>query len=265
MIFLSLQICKIFLFFFLTSFSFPFQGLKWEISTLFNLNLFPGKERSPCVAIKEMGNCLLTCFFFNVIQNNLDVQLKQVIIFISFPCSSRGQTFCLYHHFKGHKVSIDLHFTDMLAQNFKFLSLSQCISSRLVTHHTHCKSLYLACSPSSGTAGDQGPRGLKEAKWLIVQLESQQTTVCHCSPAQHWNRSVYLFQKLGDSYLTRLINVFQCDFPNNIFSSLSAIYSHHGAATLNASDKILLPGKHFLGLSCKQWIWLQFQWIINER
>lgn len=112
---------------------------------------------------------------------------------------------------------------------------------------------HLPCSPSSGGAGDQGPSGLKDTKWADLPTGR---------PANHWlstatapwpNPESFLcicFQKLGDPYL---INVFRCNFPKH-FLRLSAIYYHHTAAILNASDKILLPDRHFVGPGGKQWI-----------
>lgn len=76
-------------------------------------------------------------------------------------------------------------------------------------------------------------------------------TANHCmlTATARWpNTETFLsifFLTMGDSYLTKLLNVFQCDFPNKF---LSAIYYHYAVAILNATDKIPLLGKNCVRL-----------------
>lgn len=54
-----------------------------------------------------------TCFSKkNVIKNNPDVKLKRILILMSITCYSWKKKYCLYPHFKEHKGSIYLCFTD---------------------------------------------------------------------------------------------------------------------------------------------------------
>lgn len=138
----------------------------------------------------------------DAIQNNPDVQHKNIWMLLSF-CYSWEQKLCLYHHFKEHKVSIDLHFTDthkgnyMLAWNFKFLSIPRSISPRLWTHRATQVSFVSLAPPLVEVLGIRGPEaGRRLTGWSSNWKASQLLSVdCHCSLAQHGNLSVYLFLK----------------------------------------------------------------------
>lgn len=141
--------------------------------------------------------------------------------------------YCLYPHFKEHKGSIYLCFTDTHEKVCASLEFQLSIQSIQISPWTVNSPCSLEVSFISLVPHLVEVLGIRvsEALWRLNgwfsnwKVSKPLSVDCHvCWP----NTEAFLCifsQKLSDCYPTRVINVFQCNFLNNFFMSVCYLLS----------------------------------------